>query len=108
MNNNEWITDRRPDDDDCIPGFYVVYNQLGHPVHTFEIEEGHPWKPIPKCEPYVKPKRFTSKYCFMSSCWAIYEDFHIVQFLRLLKDPNSSKECTAAERIAAICEEVVP
>ena len=52
--NNEWITDRLPNDEDCIPGFYVVWNELGRPVHIVEIKEGAAWKPIPECEPYVK------------------------------------------------------
>lgn len=107
MNNNEWITDRLPTPQD---GDYYgqVWDSTGSLSFTHEIAEGEPWMPSNCVGMYVKPKRFTTKYCFMSSCWAIYYDLHIAQHLRLLNDPNSSKECEAAERIAAIYEEMMP
>lgn len=104
MNTNEWITDRRPDDDDCIPGFYVVYNQLGHPVHIVEIEEGHPWKPIPKCEPYVKPKRYVVQG-FDGLEGVVYEVYSMDHRTFVA---GAIKTREAAERIAAIYEEVMP
>lgn len=58
MITNEWITDRLPTDEDCKSGLYVVYNALGRLEHICTIKEGEAWKPLPECEPCVKPKRF--------------------------------------------------
>lgn len=52
MNNNGWITDRKPIEHDES----YVYDSFGHVCHWIKIANGEPWKPIPKCEPYVWPK----------------------------------------------------
>jgi len=51
---NDWITDRKPIEHDES----YVYDSFGHVCHWIKIANGEPWKPIPKCEPYVKPSRF--------------------------------------------------
>lgn len=49
---SEWITDRLPTmEHDGI----MVYGSDGAIHHWAYIDNGEPWKPIPKCEPYMKP-----------------------------------------------------
>lgn len=101
--NNEWITDRRPHRDD---GPYV-YRGDGAVRYYTEIPRGEIWKPIPKCEPYVKPKRYTAKWLKTIGCWGVMNKCIVMTELRLLNcDCYAHRE--AAERIAAIYDEVVP
>ena len=109
MNNNEWITDRLPNDDDGIPGLYAVWNELGRLVHIVEIKEGEAWKPIPKCERYFKPKRCNAQWSENHKCWAINCNKgtrleRVYQWALTKKDEHRE----AAERIAAIYEEAMP
>ena len=97
---SDWITDRRPTAEDCGGGLYVVYDSHGMLVHFVEIDEGEPWKPDPKSEPYVKPKRWTvSKFGDEFTAYDSVQREHVTPFL-------PTRE--AAERIAAIYEEVMP
>ena len=105
MNTNEWITDRLPNDDDGIPGLYLVWNELGRLVHIAEINEGEAWKPLPlKCEPYVKRKRVRvveeKRYGGDGFDYAVW--FRTGTVARHIPTRE------AAERIAAIYEEVMP
>ena len=100
---NEWITDRRPREDDGP----MIYGPDGKVCHYTWIDSGNPWKPIPKCEPYVKPKRYAIR---------CYGDFGLVgpAGFWCVYDTVAEKEVTcfmpleAAERIAATYEEVMP
>lgn len=51
---NQWITDRMPTEDDTAFPAYCVYDQRGAVVYYALIMDGEPWKPIPKCEPYME------------------------------------------------------
>ena len=51
---SEWITDRKPREDDGP----MIYGPDGKVGHYTCIYGGEAWKPIPPCEPYVKPSRF--------------------------------------------------
>lgn len=99
---SEWITDRRPTRGDCAAPHYCVYDERGCIVHCLLIADGEPWKPVPKCEPYVKPKRYVviekgSNY------YAVCEDDYEGGILATCIHTRE-----AAERIAAIYEETMP
>lgn len=99
---SEWITDRRPTEKDSTAPHYCVYDERGYIVHHLLIADGEPWKPIPKCEPYVKPKRWSvaesKKIGFI-----VYDSTKVT---KVVADSIPTRE--AAERIAAIYEEVMP
>lgn len=99
----EWITDRRPTDKDGV----YVYDTDGAIEHRSRIGVGQPWKPIPKCEPYVKPKRFTAKWYNDARCWAIFDGDYIA--LRMFQFDMESDDGyrEAAEEIAAIYEKTM-
>jgi len=118
MNNNEWITDRLPTRDDCVIGGTVwVWDR--RKVYTadsdkevllseyYNVKSGTPWQPIIAPEPYVKPKRH---YVVgqRDNNWDVYRVTfvanHAVQALAASGIPTRE----AAERIAAIYEEVMP
>lgn len=96
---SNWITDRRPINDDEE----YVFNQFGDMVHYLDIKQGEPWMRIERPEPYVKPKRY--KVVQLDNAeWAI---------LRIADDKYVAHSIIwnareAAERIAAIYEEMVP
>lgn len=95
MNNNEWITDHYP-----YSGEEYIYNAEGKVIPAKKRRSGDPWKPIPKCEPYVKPKRYR-----IDKNWSGYTVYDTVTH-QLFADHIYSQD--AAERIAAIYEEVTP
>lgn len=95
---SEWITDRRPTEDD---GKYV-YSPYGNVCLWSEFRDGEPWKPIPKCEPYVKPKKYKVVQ-FENAEWGVLriaDDKYVAHSI-----PWNYRE--AAEEIAAIYEEVM-
>lgn len=103
---SEWITDRRPIEHDEP----YVYDSFGHVCHWIKIANGEPWKPIPKCEPYVKPKRWEARWndnLRGHACWSLYYGGEWQDSLIDLDD-NNDEHREAAERIAAIYEEVMP
>lgn len=100
---NDWITDRRPTEDDCAAPHFCVYDAMGHIVHYRLVADGEPWKPVLKCEPYVKSKRFRVEESRPgSNRYAVYdnEDDLCCSFYLPTRE--------AAERIAAIYEEMMP
>ena len=110
---SDWITDRRPmhEDDGAI-----VYGPDGNICHWTWIKNGDAWKPIPKCEPYVKPKRWLAVWSNVRRMWTLrntsYSDPDVHAYniglvcLDYLSKQDEHRE--AAERIAAIYEEVMP
>ena len=114
---NEWITDRRPTKKDC-----AGVDRVPHSDHVWVMHEGKvttcpfgdvvlgcPWQPmvVQMPEPYVKPKSYVIKF---------YGDFEIVgpAGYACVYDTIANTQITgflpreAAERIAAIYEEVLP
>lgn len=96
---SEWITDRKPTLDDCLEKYAVVYGAHGGLVWYATIEDGVPWKPVPECEPYVKPKRWAVRKYFSCYFVVLSCDYDTIKGFGL-----PTRE--AAERIAAIYEEV--
>lgn len=96
---SEWITDREPHYRD--DGYYV-FNSYGKVTHWAKIQRGEAWMPIVSPEPYVKPKRYTvSKRKDSSGRYQVYGPHgHCFAW--------SIPTREAAERIAAIYEEVMP
>jgi hypothetical protein len=94
---SEWITDREPHyRDDC----YYVFNAYGKVTHWAQIQRGEAWMPIVSPEPYVKPKRWrVSRFGDEFTAYDSVQREHVTPFL-------PTRE--AAERIAAIYEEVMP
>lgn len=121
---SEWITDRRPTEDDCvgvdrIPGSYHVWVMYEGKVVTCPFEDvvlGCPWQPIevPAPEPYVKPKRWTVVWSELFGGWTLREmkKGGCVQLfdptLKCGLNRYDDEHREAAERIAAIYEEVMP
>ena len=106
---SDGITDRRPTHEDDGP---MVYGPDGNICHLAWIKDGDAWKPIPKCEPYVKPKRFYAWWDDERGWWMIerevqwFEGQWFEWLMRLDKQNDEYRE--AAERIAAIYDEVIP
>lgn len=102
---SKWITDRRPTIEDGAPTHGYVFDERGNVVLAVCVTG--PWKPIPKCEPYVKPKRFRASWDHSLGWWRI--DYEGNWFEHLMRLDKQNDECrAAAERIAAIYEEVMP
>jgi hypothetical protein len=94
---SEWITDREPHYRD--DGYYV-FNAYGKVTHWAQIQRGEAWMPIVSPEPYVKPKRWrVSRFGDEFTAYDSVQREHVTPFL-------PTRE--AAERIAAIYEEVMP
>jgi len=103
---NDWITDRKPTAKD-VDYYGCVYNAGGLRTHFTQVAAGEPWKPIPKCEPYVKPKRFCASWDYVQEWWIIKRDGQWFECLMRLDKQND--ECrAAAERIADVYEKVMP
>lgn len=99
---SEWIIDRRPTEGDCAAPHYCVYDSMGHVVHWKLVGNDVPWKPVPKCKPYVKPKRWDVVYLHDTN------EYCVVEYNRKPYRSYSVPTREAAERIAAIYEEVMP
>lgn len=99
---SDWITDRRPTENDADV-HNNVYNRYGVYTHWVDIDFGEPWMHTNRPEPYVKPKRYEVVQLDNAE-WAI---------LRIADDTYVAHSIIwnareAAERIAAIYEEVMP
>jgi len=105
---NEWITDRRPTAEDAHVSSYVwVTTEHGDVLRELWNQVGdRPWMPIARPEPYVKPKRCKLSYDKRVGCYVIDVGNVWRVVLYGLQYINSHRE--AAERIAAIYEEVMP
>lgn len=111
MNTNEWITDRLPTEEDANNGYvWTSFEDNDVDVWPYRweyIRTGMPWMPIQFPAPYVKPKRYTVKWLADRQQWAVMEKHYVATVLRKL-DTECDEHREAAERIAAIYEEVVP
>ena len=99
---SEWITDRRPTEDDADYEKCVWTMCAGAAVlwGYGEIRDGQPWMPTNRPKPYVKPKRY--KVC------SFITGFSVSDTVARLYVANNIPTREAAERIAAIYQEVMP
>jgi len=104
---SEWITDRLPTKADVHADGRVWIMYEGDAVMCqFEtVELGEPWQHIIRPEPYVKPKRWITRWDVHAHRWYIVGslDRYIVASLELEKN-----QADAAQRIADIYNEVMP
>lgn len=102
-----WITDRAPTKNDTSRNLdFYVWTLRNNEVTMWyfgDIEYREPWMPIEPPEPYVKPKRWVVREYLQTG------NFYVVE-RNTFEDPRSHAVPTreAAERIAAIYEEVMP
>lgn len=98
---SEWITDRPPTEEDAGPGgiVWTTYNGKVVPWSYDGVEKGTPWMPIVAPEPYVKRKRYWVELQGLSS-------YGVMDVSGIVAGCIPTRE--AAERIAAIYEEVMP
>ena len=108
--NNEWITDRLPtrfDGDEF--GLVWVTDSDGRVLHRLweSVTADMPWKHLTRPQPYVKPKRYVVRpaqdICPNAtvSGYVVWADVGGVH-------ADNIPTIEAAERIAAIYEEVMP
>ena len=105
---SKWITHRRPTKQDAQDSFVLLWcpiTKKAHLTYYRNIEDGDPWMAIAECPPYVmKPKRFRVEQTALDGreCFAIYDDGNDLRCSFYVPTRE------AAERIAAIYEEVMP
>jgi hypothetical protein len=98
-----WITDRLPTAEDAVAYCVLVWDDNGIGIWSCDaVKEGQPWMPIPKPEPYVKPKRWTVARSEESVCFYLLKQG---TYWQSLPSPFSRE---AAERIADIYNEEMP
>ena len=99
---SDWITDRLPTEEDAVHYCVLLWDEdEGVIVWSYDaVNEGQPWMPILKPDPYVKPKRWT--VCKDNNGWNLYDGDTTRYFL-----PTDCSEA-AAQRIADIYNEVLP
>ena len=102
---SNWITDRRPTRADADKYGYVWITGVNDSVYLAAWTEvgGRPWQHSHRPEPYVKPKRYkVEEYYHCRGIWVVSD----CQTGNARCHPVPTRE--AAERIAAIYEEVLP
>ena len=102
---SKWITDREPTADDAPMDHIIVWSDRWNVPFIIDYGDWHkryPWMPIPKPEPYVAhvPKFIVRNDAFNAGKWTVLYDGISVA------DNIPTRE--AAERIAAIYNEVMP
>ena len=100
---SEWITDREPtaQDSDHMGQVWVTSDDGKVSRQWWTTVSKQPWMPIVQPEPYVKPKRYTA--ILHNGVWCVLNKNSIAAIIAF--DIPTRK---AAERIAAIYEEVMP
>ena len=107
---SEWITDRAPKREDALSGHILVWGKWHQEpfLETVDDWDGSPWMPIARPEPYVEPK--DKYYVTQWPSWkeGVQKDRWVVwcNVGGLHADKLPTRE--AAERIAAIYNEVMP
>ena len=98
---SEWTTDRRPTAEDADNDYVWVTTEHGKVrLQRWDRVGERPWMPRARPEPYVKPRRFT--VCGNEKWWRVFD----IKMREYSSPMFPTRE--AAERIAAIYEEVMP
>lgn len=103
-----WITDRRPTEEDADEYGLVWITEHGTvtPAPYIMLNEFTPWMPIKRPAPYVKPKRYLVE--MHGEEWGVKRYSEIGQYELEAFHAMNIPTREAAERIAAIYEEVMP
>lgn len=106
---SKWIVDRKPEHGEGWDGYVwkFEYDKLRRIVRWNNVEYGEPWMPIEPPEPYVKPKRWEVIWDGYNNCWKV-RDWTFEFGGMLCNCLRTQEHREAAERIAAIYEEVMP
>ena len=108
MNNNGWITDRLPTEEDGvnINGWsgqvWAQVNNFIKVVMWEDVKQGTPWQPIHVPELYVEPKRWRVEIATNAPDSYVVSDIRYSHYLPI----GCTRE--AAERICDIYNEVLP
>ena len=102
--SQQWITNRRPEHGDGWDGYVwkFEFDKLRRIVRWNDVQHGEPWMPITPPEPYVKSNRWDVKEYYETGNWYVVD--RASGSVRSYAVPTRE----AAERIAAIYEEVMP
>lgn len=98
---SDWITDRLPTREDGLNG--LVYDSRGEITMYYNIRKGDAWKPIPKCKPYVKAKRYKLVQ-FDNAEWGVLR----IADYEYVAHSIASNARASAEEIEAIFERLMP
>lgn len=107
----EWITDTAPmrSDADYID-FVWVTTKTGFVLRIdwtcYDTQKHIAWMPITEPEPYVKQPRFTAKWSSTEECWLLCYKKEPIRYYWDLDKKDKHRE--AAEKIAAVYDEVMP
>ena len=103
---SEWITDRRPTVNDAHCGFVWITTKRGDVFREIWKDVcNHPWMPIIPPEPYVTKRYSVAALRGTISGTTWYEVWDEMEETRVAVQIPTRE---AAERIAAIYEEVMP
>jgi len=101
MNNQGWITDRLPTEEDAFEDWVFVMEHGDVQLYLASfVRLGMPWQPIVPPAPDVKPKRWT--VCKDSNGWNLNDGDTTRYFL-----PTDCSDA-AAQRICDIYNEAMP
>ena len=106
---SEWITDREPtaEDSDQMGQVWVTGGDGKVNRQWWTTVSKQPWMPIEPPEPFVKAKRWEVIWDGYNNCWKVRDT--TFEFGGMLCNCLRTQEHReAAERIAAIYEEVMP
>jgi hypothetical protein len=106
MNNNGWITDRKPTAGDAFDGLVIYWSKVfneAQVVYYRNIVDGDVWMHITPPEPFMKPKSFR---VVLSNCMG-YETYEIWDESNTRVAQHISN-LYAAKLIAAKFAEVMP
>jgi hypothetical protein len=102
---SEWITDRLPTVEDAVAYCVLVWDDDGIGIWSCDaVKEGQPWMPIPKPEPYVRPKRWTVQFNHGPERFILLTHGTQPQIIPWL----NKDQAEAAQRIEDIYNETMP
>ena len=107
---SKWITDRQPVRNDSYEDSVWVM-VMGHVVknYWYNVELGDAWQPIvvETPEPYVAPNRWQMEWDSQYHQWLVRDAEGHIGAVLCSNSPSPEKYREAAERIAAIYNEVM-
>lgn len=109
MNNNNWITDRKPEFKDApYEKVWVMLKGRVYLTHYTNTILADAWQPVISPEPYVKPKRWTVEWDGDYNIWILADSVTPSKGSLLMLHRNDDECRIIAERIAEIYNEMMP